>query len=140
MDWEKFEEEHGPLCPDCLSHHKGGPCSHNKHRPCRYCTREVGALSTGGPDVCALCEVYGVPPDVFTGQHPPYDFHSERKNSSLIKQAIAQADEEAEDDIIYLGEPVKISKEAMEDLKRAAGIEDLSHLISFDDYWEEDKP
>ena len=46
---------------------------------CRYCTRPVLVLSTGGPDVCCLCEVHGVPPNVFMGMRKPWDFHTARR-------------------------------------------------------------
>lgn len=48
-------------------------------RPCRYCTRPVRALSTGGPDVCSACEVHGVPPEIYAGRAPARDFHAERE-------------------------------------------------------------
>jgi hypothetical protein len=80
VDWDKYEEIHGPLCLNCGCHHHGPPCNHDRNKPCRFCTRPVGALSTGGPDVCITCEVYGVPPDVFMGRRAPYDFHLQREN------------------------------------------------------------
>lgn len=66
-------------CPNCLAYHGGPPCGHDRQRPCRYCTNPVGALSTGGPDVCSRCEVYGVPPDVWTGRRAPWNFHALRE-------------------------------------------------------------
>jgi hypothetical protein len=41
------------------------------------------------------------------------------------------------DDILYLGEPDVVPKEAAMNLKKAYEIEDLSDLISFDTYWDE---
>lgn len=46
---------------------------------CRYCTGPIESLSTGGPDVCVLCEVYGVPPLVVMGRKQPWDFHDSRR-------------------------------------------------------------
>lgn len=63
-------------CPDCGAWHDGGRCGHDRKKQCRYCTRPVGDLSTGGPDVCSCCEVVGVPFDIFTGRKPPRDFHA----------------------------------------------------------------
>jgi hypothetical protein len=80
LDWAAYEKEFGPKCPNCGCHHWGPPCSHDPTRQCRYCTREVGPLSTGGPDVCITCEVYGVPSDVYMGRTAPYDFHLQREN------------------------------------------------------------
>ena len=78
-DWDAYEKEFGPLCPNCGCHHHGS-CNHDPSRPCRYCTRPVGFLSTGGPDICITCEVYGVPPDVYMGRTAPYDFHLQRED------------------------------------------------------------
>jgi hypothetical protein len=81
FDIEAYEKEFGPRCPKCGCHHRDHHlCTHDPTRPCRYCTRPVGWLSTGGPDVCVACEIHGVPPDVFMGHRAPYDFHLQREN------------------------------------------------------------
>ncbi len=67
----------GPACLDCGAWHDGDRCGHDRNQPCRYCTRPVGGLSSFGPDVCAKCEVVGVPPDIYMGLRAPYDFHDE---------------------------------------------------------------
>lgn len=67
-----------PFCTKCGSYHPAPECNHDQARACRYCTRPVGWLSTGGPDVCAACEVHGVPPSIYMGRQKPYDFHAER--------------------------------------------------------------
>ena len=46
---------------------------------CRYCTGPNTELSTGGPDVCVMCELYGVEPAVWMGKRKPYDFHAMRR-------------------------------------------------------------
>ena len=48
---------------------------------CRYCTGPNTSLSTGGPDVCVMCEIYGVEPAVWMGMRKPYDFHSRRREA-----------------------------------------------------------
>lgn len=55
------------------------PFAENGPAICRYCTGPILALSTGGPDVCVLCELYGVPPDVWMGRRAPWDFHAGRR-------------------------------------------------------------
>ena len=74
---QSFSDMSRPPCPDCGSWHSGGRCGHDRTRPCCFCTRPVGALSTGGPRVCSACEVFGVPPEIFCGRVPARDFHME---------------------------------------------------------------
>lgn len=68
--------ELGWQCPNCQAFHAQPECDHDQSRPCRYCTLPVGALSTGGPDVCSRCEVVGVPPDIYMGLKPARNFHA----------------------------------------------------------------
>lgn len=42
---------------------------------CVYCTGPITIESTGGPGVCVLCEVRGVPPNVLMGLKAPWNFH-----------------------------------------------------------------
>jgi hypothetical protein len=67
----------GWRCPKCCAYHDPPECGHDQSKPCRYCTRPVGPLSTGGPDVCYRCEVVGVPPAIYMGWKPPRDFHND---------------------------------------------------------------
>ena len=79
--------ELGWQCPKCQAFHAQPECGHDQSRPCRYCTLPVGALSTGGPDVCSRCEVAGVPPDIYMGLKPARNFHAERARQELVDQA-----------------------------------------------------
>ena len=74
-DLDDYSDMDDEPCPDCVSWHEGGRCGHDQTAPCRFCTRPVGPLSTGGPNVCALCEVRGVPTEIIMGRRRPYDFH-----------------------------------------------------------------
>lgn len=58
------------MCPKCKAFHGikplghlrvGEDCGFDSDRPCRLCNRPVYALSTGGPDICPVCEAYGYP-------------------------------------------------------------------------------
>ena len=56
-------------CPKCKAYHGVSPLEHLKpeddcgfdpDRPCKFCGRPVYALSTGGPEVCPVCEACGI--------------------------------------------------------------------------------
>jgi len=58
------------MCPDCHAFHgvpplehleKGVPCGHDKEAACSLCGGRLGALSWGGPTICATCDTYGWP-------------------------------------------------------------------------------
>ena len=86
-------------CPAREAFHAPPACGHDRARPCRYCTRSVGALSTGGPDVCSLCEARGVPPAIWTGHAQPYDFHAAEQLPAPPAGGLAvMSDEQNHDD------------------------------------------
>ena len=65
--------------------------------------------------------------------------NNEQLNHIIMQLKLRKNRKNDDDDIMYLGEPDNIPKEAVDNIKKGINIKDLSHLISFDSYWEEDE-